>query len=90
MVASNHDYSEIVVANNNRLRGRLVLNQSEFNRACTDRGWITNRQRANALGVDHSVLSRLVRHECSPSLDVLDVLAHALAIPHGALIYRES
>lgn len=68
----------------------MLLNTSAFDSHAADRGWTTNRQAAAALGVDHTVLHRIRRHEVTPSLPVLHRIATGLGVPHADLIEEES
>lgn len=72
-----------------KIRGRLLLDGSVFNRLTSEKGWDTDVKRSKAIGVSTVTLYRLREGKNSPSGDLVFDLPDLLGVPPKVLFYRE-
>lgn len=68
---------------------RVLLDWPVFVGLTSRRGWKTDAKRAQAIGVDPSMLSRLKSGKCQPSPSLIYNLPDLLGVPTKALFYLE-
>lgn len=68
---------------------RVVLDTARFDEEAAKRGWVTNAQAAEALGIAPSSLHKLRSRKTEPQAVTIDRLVTELDLPYRALFIRE-
>lgn len=70
-------------------KAKIWLDTHVFDRLTTEKGWATDAERAHALNIDQSILSRLRRRQISAGADLVYRLPDLLGVDPKILFIRE-
>lgn len=70
-------------------RCRVVLHIERLKQEIRRRGWATNAEAAENLGISETTLSKLLAGKQGPSAITIDLILTSLGVEYGVLFHRE-
>jgi transcriptional regulator with XRE-family HTH domain len=70
-------------------RSRVVLDVDRFKQEIHRRGWSTQAETADRIGLTEGTLSKILSGKTGPSPLTIDRIVNALGVEYGVLFHRE-